>query len=394
MDISAIMKSYILCSAFFLHLITAVALPKHNKPVRGVWIPDPSHTTAMITYENVLKTVDLLEELKLNTVFVCAWAKGKTIYRSPLLKSRTGYRTIDEGYLLRESLANYNQPIKSPTGDPLKDLISEAHKRKIKVILWFEYGFMASHGVTQLNDPLLAANPHWASKGNDGKQSNYNKTDYYFNAYHPDLQQFMLDLIREALILYPQVDGIQGDDRMPAMPRNSGYDEYTISKYKAEHDGKEPPADFNNPEWVQWRLDILNRFAVEMHKTIKSVKKEAMVCFSPNPYPWCMDNLMQEWPKWIESGLVDILSVQCYRNSIEAYSSTVETALKYVLEKTQNNILNPGIILKNGSKLMSKELLIQQMETNKKLKTNGETFFYNEGLWNADVQEILKYHYK
>lgn len=387
------MRYLLLITLFSLQLISAVALPKQNKPVRGVWIPDPSHTTAMVTYENVLKTVDLLQELKLNTVFVCAWAKGQTIYRSSLLQSRAGYKTIDEGYLLKESMANYNQPLKSPTGDPLKDLVREAHKRKIKVILWFEYGFMATHGPTPENNPLLAGNPQWASRGNDGKQANYNKTDYYFNAYHPDLQEFMLKLIKEALTLYPEIDGIQGDDRMPAMPRNSGYDDYTVSKYKAEHNGNEPPADFNHPEWVRWRLDLLNRFAAEMYKTIKSAKKSTLVCFSPNPYPWCMDNLMQEWPQWIESGLVDILSVQCYRNSVEAYSSTVETAENYVREKTKKSILNPGIILKNGSKIMSKELLTQQLEVNKKLNTNGETFFYNEGLLDGQVQEVLKSFY-
>ncbi len=367
---------------------------KKSEPVRAVWIPDPSHTTALTTYENVIKTVDLMAELRLNTIFLCAWARGKTIYRSPFLQSISGYEAIDEGYLLKEHLATYNQPGKSPTGDPLRDLLREAHKRKIRVILWFEYGFMASHGPTPENNPLLLKNPEWMSKGNDGKQSNYNKTDYYFNGYHPDLQQFVLKLVKEALTLYPELDGVQGDDRMPAMPRNSGYDAYTVSRYKNEHNGADPPADFNDPGWVRWRLDILNRFAAELYNTVKSVKKQALVCFSPNPYPWCMENLMQEWPQWVESGLVDLLSVQCYRNTIQAYTSTVENASEILSEKTSNNILNPGIILKNGSKIMPVELLIQQLEVNKKLRTNGEAYFYNEGLWDKGIQEVLKNMYK
>lgn len=365
-------------------------LKKGNVPVRAVWIPDPSHTKALTSYENLLKTVNGIEELKLNTIFVCAWAKGKTIYPSPLLKSRSTWPSINDGYFFKDFITTYNHPKKSPTSDPLRDLINESHKRKIKVILWFEYGFMASHGQTPDNDPLFSANPHWMSKGNDARQSNYNKTDYYFNAYHPDLQEFMLQLFEEALTLYPGIDGIQGDDRLPAMPRNSGYDEFTVSKYKSEHNGAEPPTDFNNAEWVRWRLNILNEFGKKMYNRIKSRKASAMVCFSPNPYPWCLDNLMQDWPQWIDNGIVDLLSVQCYRNTIEAYTSTVETAQKYVSEKTKKNILNPGIILKNGSKIMQKELLIKQLEANKKLKTNGEAFFYNEGLWDKDVQEVLK----
>jgi len=387
------MKRIILLSIVFLLLCSAEASSKRTRPVRAVWIPDPSHTDALTTYANVLKTVDLMSDLHLNTIFLCAWAKGKTIYPSPLLKSRSAWATIDEGYMLTESVQGYHLPISSPTGDPLKDLIREAHKRKIKVILWFEYGFMASHGPTPGSDPLLTANPHWMSQGNDGKQSNYNKTDFYFNAYHPDVQQFMLKLIEEAMTLYPGIDGIQGDDRMPAMPGNSGYDEYTVSRYRTEHNGAKPPADFKQPDWVRWRLDILNNFGIEMYKTIKKKNPRAWVCFSPNPYPWCRDNLMQEWPVWIESGIVDLLSVQCYRNTIEAYNSTVETALQYVVEKTGKNLLNPGIILKNGIKIMPEELLTQQLETNKRLNTNGEAFFYNEGLLNSQVQEALKTNY-
>jgi uncharacterized lipoprotein YddW (UPF0748 family) len=387
------MNKYAMTIGLIFFSLLSGAYPE-EKPVRAVWIPDPSHTSALQTYDKVLKTIDLLHELQLNTIFVCTWAKGKTIYPSPVLQKRAGYKTADEGWLMKEYMNDYNFPLKSPTGDPLKDLAREARKKNIRVILWFEYGFMASHGPTPEIHPLLENNPQWASKGNDGKQSNYNKTDYYFNAYHPDLQQFMLDLIREALTLYPEVDGIQGDDRMPAMPRNSGYDEYTVEKYKKEHGGAEPPADFNNEQWVRWRLDILNRFGAEMHNTIKQASSEKQMCFSPNPYPWCMENLMQEWPQWIEAGIVDLLSVQCYRNTIEAYKTTVETASKYAGEKTDKRILNPGIILKNGSKIMSKELLIQQLEANKKLKTNGEAFFYNEGLWYKDVQEVLKMNYQ
>jgi uncharacterized lipoprotein YddW (UPF0748 family) len=368
--------------------------PTHETPVRAVWIPDPSHTSCMHTYQQVLNLVDLLNDLHINTIYLCSWARTQTIYKSRVLVNHSTYNTPDEGYLFQDYLAAYNNPAVSPTGDPVKDLIREAHTKNIKVIFWFEYGFMASRGATPLTNPLLAENPEWMSKNAAGTQANYNGTDYYFNAYHPDVQEFIIQLIDESMTLYPEIDGIQGDDRMPAMPGNSGYEDYTVNRYKAEHGGMAPTTDFNNAGWVRWRLDILNTFGKMLYLKVKSKNPDALVCFSPNPYPWCEENLMQEWPQWIESGIVDLLSVQCYRNTIEAYQSTLYTARSYIKAKTAKNILNPGIILKNGNTVMSPDLLQAQLKVNQEIHTNGEAFFFVDGLYDKQVQEVLKAFYQ
>lgn len=367
--------------------------PAPTTAIRAVWIPDPSHTDAMISYQNVLNSVKLLDELNINTVYLCAWARSQTIYKSQVLKDNSTYASKEDGYLFNNYMGNYNTPTASPTGDPVKDLITEAHKKGIKVVFWFEYGFMASNGKTPANNPILAKNPSWLGIAADGNQSNYNGTDYYFNGYDPAVQNFMLALIDESMTLYPEIDGIQGDDRMPAMPRNSGYDDYTTNKYKAEHDGVAPPTQINDSTWVRWRLNILNDFGKKMYQQIKAKKANAWVCFSPNPYPWCMDNLMQEWPKWIENNIVDVLSVQCYRSDVASYTNTIQEARKYIKQKTNKRIFNPGMILKNGSNIMSPALLEGQLNANKDINTNGEAFFYIDGLKDSAVQKVLKKWY-
>ena len=361
--------------------------------IRAVWIPDPSHTTAMTTYQNVLSTIALLDELNMNTIYLCTWARSQTAYKSQVLLNNSTYASKEAGYLFNPYISGYNTPVSSPTGDPVKDLITEAHKKNIKVIFWFEYGFMASNGVTPANNPILQKHPQWKGINSNGEQSNYNNTDYYFNAYNPEVQGFLLSLIEESISLYPEVDGIQGDDRMPAMPRNSGYDDYTVTKYKAEHGGQTPPASFNDASWVRWRLDILNNFAKQLYTRVKAKKNNAVVCFSPNPHPWSEDNLMQAWPQWISDNCVDFLAVQCYRNTIEAYTSTITSTQASIKAKTNKRIFNPGIILKNGSVIMNKDLLDAQMKANRNIHSNGEAFFYIEGLKDAAVQDVLKKYY-
>lgn len=354
-----------------------------EEPVRGVWIPDPSFTDMMHTHERLVDDLDRLHRTGINTLFVCAYARTATIFPSRVYLENSTFNDPDSCYMLTPYRSTYGGA--EGRFDPLRDLIDEAHARHMKVILWFEYGFMGSHGATPADHPLLARHPEWASRASDGGQANYNGSDFYLNGYHPGFQEFMLRLIDEALTMYPDVDGIQGDDRMPAMPRNSGYDDFTAARYR-EQTGKTPPADCNDAEWVRWRLDQLNDFARRLHERVKS-RGDYAVCFSPNPYPWCAENLMQEYPAWVKEGLVDLLSVQCYRFDTEAYASTLD-GVRASLEGCDVP-LNPGIILKVGQRVIDPEVLERELELNRQAGILGESFFYNEGLFDERIARVI-----
>ena len=357
--------------------------------IRGVWVPAPRFTSVLHTNDNVKQFVRQLDELNMNAIFLVAYAETKTIYCSEVLKRYSTYQDVKDGWLL----AQYDY--KSSTGDPVRDLIDEAHKKGIKVFFWFEYGFMGEGRPIADTNPLLANNPHWIGINNEGQPANYNKHDYYFNSYNPAVQNFLIDLVVEALTLYPDLDGIQGDDRLPAMPRNSGYDSYTVSLYQAQHNGALPPMDYNDKKWVGWRLNILNDFARRLYQSVKSVNPKAFVSFAPNPYPWCEDNLMQDWPQWCKDGVCDLLAVQCYRYSEEAYKNTVSGVLNNIKGNGAKVLFAPGMILMEGSSSkMTPELLIKQININRELGLNGEIYFYNKSLNNPAVQNVLRKVYK
>jgi uncharacterized lipoprotein YddW (UPF0748 family) len=362
-----------------------------TEAVRGVWVPAPHHTTVLHTYQNVQKFVKLLDSLNFNAIFLVSYAETKTIYPSKVIQKYTGSKTKGETNLLDPYLKSYNQPLKSPTQDPVADLIRLAHQHHIKVFFWYEYGFMGDTKPITSENPLLAKNPDWLGMTNDKKPTAYNNKDFYFNAYHPKVQKYIIKLIQEGIKKYPDVDGIQGDDRLPAMPKNSGYDAYTVAKFKAEHQGNPPPQDFNNTDWVNWRINLLNRFGKRLYSAAREVKKDIMVSFAPNPYPWSKENLMQDWPTWIGSGICDLLAVQCYRYNAEAYKNTVSEALSYVKKHNPSQLFAPGIILmEGGSTKMTPNLLKQQVNINRELGINGEIYFYNEALKNPEMQKVFK----
>ncbi|WP_239063522.1 glycoside hydrolase family 10 protein [Bacteroides sp. 51] len=359
--------------------------------IRGVWVPAPRFTDVLHTYDNVKDFVKVLDDLNMNALFLVSYAGTETIFKSDVLTKYSTYQSSSEGYMLRAYMQNYQ----SATNDPVRDLLDEAHKRGIKVFFWFEYGFMGEGKPIPATNPLLAKNPTWLGMGNDKLPANYNHSDYYYNAYNPAVQQFLLELVEEAITLYPDVDGIQGDDRMPAMPRNSGYDDYTVALYKEQHGGQAPPADCNDAAWVRWRLDLLNDFARRLHQRVKAKGPDVMVSFAPNPYPWCEEKLMQEWPQWCKEGLCDVLAVQCYRYSGEAYRSTVTEVLKYIKSSNPKQVFAPGMILmEGGNAKMTPELLKEQLEINRQLGVNSEIYFYNKAITDPELQRVWKEMYQ
>lgn len=359
--------------------------------VRGVWVPAPRFTNVLHTYQNVDAFVNLLADLKLNAIFLVSYAENKTLYPSKVLKQYSGAKYMKETSLLAPYFESYKSSSENKGTDPIKDLIKLAHQKNIKVFFWYEYGFMGDTKPITKDNLLLANNPDWLGIANDGSPAAYHKKDYYFNSYNPKVQDYMIKLIEEGIQLYPEIDGIQGDDRLPAMPKNSGYDNYTINKYKSEHGGKQPSVDFNDKEWVDYRIRILNQFCARLYKAAHRVKEDIIVSFAPNPYPWSKDNLMQDWPSWLANKNCDLLAVQCYRYNIEAYTNTVTEALSYINVNNPKQLFAPGIILmEGGATKMSPDLLKQQIAINRKLGINGEIFFYNEALKVKEIQDALK----
>jgi uncharacterized lipoprotein YddW (UPF0748 family) len=152
-----------------------------------------------------------------------------------------------------------------------------------------------------------------------------------------------------------------------------------------------PPPNFKDEAWVRWRLDILNKFGKKVYKKVKATQPNVMVSFAPNPYPWCKDNLMQEWPQWVSNGICDLLAVQCYRRDSLAYANTVKEAQSHIAPPVgRKQLFAPGILLMVSGEISEAEQVKKQIEANRKLNTDGEIFFYNEGLRKAEIRAVFK----
>jgi uncharacterized lipoprotein YddW (UPF0748 family) len=342
---------------------TAQAQPATSAlPIRGVWIPTPDHTSFWTSRASIDKHLDDLSAAGINSVFVVMWNQGRTFYPSKVMEGLTGI-AIDERMKGR---------------DPLREIVESAKPRKMRVYAWFEFGF-ATDVRGGKGSEIAPAKPAWMAQTSTGQPLVKNGFRW-LNALDPAVQDFMLSLLMEVVDGY-DVTGIQGDDRLPALPVEGGYNLNVVAAYRAAHEGREPPANHKDKAWVQWRSDRLSQFMQRIFAETKKRKPTMQVAMAPSVFPFSRDEYLQDWPTWVKNGWVDLVSPQLYRKDMLHYQSAVNAVVNKQVAAADLHKVAPGVLLNLGkSYAASAELLKQMVEANRKAGITGEVFFYNEGV--------------
>lgn len=323
---------------------------------RGVWITTTA-STALDSRDNIKQTVLNCKTAGINHIFVVVYNNARTIYPSQVMNALIGKPQL-ERFIGR---------------DPLQEIIEEGRAAGIKVHAWFEYGFASSFSAN--GGPIIAAKPGCAAKDIGGSLVVKNGFDW-LNAFHPEVQDYMISLIKEVVINY-DIDGVQGDDRLPACPSTSGYDSYTAGLYKAET-GQDPPGNDKEANWVNWRAKKLNAFLKRLRTEVKTIKPSLIFTMSPSPYPFSLNEYLQAWPTWVDSGYVDAVFPQIYRYDISAYNATL-IQQKNAVNGNLTNVY-PGVLVKSGSYVATDGFLSQMVQANRNNGYKGEAWFFYEGV--------------
>ena len=324
--------------------------------LRGAWVTNVA-STAMDSRANIKACVTTCKAAGINNIFMVVYNNARTCYPSNVMDTVVGIK-------IKESFAGR---------DPLQEMIEEAHTQNIKVHAWFEYGFASSY----LNNggPIIAARPQWAAR--DVSNNLVVKNDFFWlNAFHPGVQDYMINLFKEVVTNY-NVDGVQGDDRLPALPTTAGYDTYTVSQYMAEN-GTAPPSNHLDAAWIQWRAKRLNSFLKRLRTAVKTIKPTVQFTMSPSPYPWGLTEYLQDWPTWVDSAWVDAIIPQCYRYNITDYNNTINQQKTYYRNPAVP--FYPGVLAKVAAYTPEDAFLKAMIAKNRSVGFKGECFFFYEGI--------------
>ena len=328
--------------------------------LRGVWLTNID-SDVLFSREGIARAMQRLAQLNFNTVYPAVWNWGYTLYPSQVAERTFGQKIEpDPGLKGRDILA---------------EIIQHGRDKDLRVIPWFEFGFMAP-----ADSELARRRPAWITNRFDGTQIKMegDHPRVWLNPFHPDVQQFILDLILEIVTKY-DVDGIQFDDHF-GLPSEFGYDEFTVDLYKKENGGQSPPEDPKDPKWIRWRANKITEFKERVFKGIKELKQDCIISLSPNPQRFSYEFFLADWETWERRGYVEELIVQLYRDDLNIFIQELE---RPEVEAARTHIpVGIGILSGLKNRPVSMEQIQKQLEVVREKGFSGVSFFFYESLWN------------
>ena len=329
--------------------------------LRGVWLTNID-SDVLFSQESTSESLNSLAQLNFNTVYPTVWNWGYTLYPSQVAKKVTGY---------------FKDPEKGLKGrDVLQEIVEQGHQKKMSVIPWFEFGFMAP-----ADSQLAQRHPNWLTQRQNGEQiwlEGKTHERVWLNPLNPEVQEFIEDLVVEIVSNY-DIDGIQFDDHF-GFPSDFGYDDFTVKLYQQEHNGKSPPTDYQDSEWIGWRANKITNYIERLFRAIKDNNPQVIVSLSPNPQEFSLNSYLLDWETWERKGLVEELVLQVYRNQLSDFRR--ELAQPAVQAAKRHIPVGIGILSGIKPRFVPLEQIETQVQTVREEGFAGVSFFFYESLWN------------
>ena len=191
------------------------AIPYNANELKGVWVRPIETTPAEIE-----KTLDRIQSAGITDIFLETYFHGKTIYPSD-------YMRINGVIWQREEFKGF---------DPLEIWIKQAHKRKMKIHIWFETFYAGIDNPQYTPNHVLSVYPLWANKRLANYDSLYpvpslsEHNGYFLDPANPQVQTYLLGILNEIVTKY-KPDGINLDYIRYPQTVDSSYSSYAKSNW-------------------------------------------------------------------------------------------------------------------------------------------------------------------
>ena len=357
-------QEYAIKAMNYANQALATAIPYKSNELKGIWIRPTSKTEA-----GIISTLDKLETAGINNVFLETYFHGRTIFPS-------------------QTMEKYGFIVQNPNFegiDPLKIWITEAHKRGIKVHIWFESFYIGNK--PQVNNTILAVNPDWSNvnlRSVDAPlpvSSSSEHNGYFLDPANPAVQTFLKELITEIITTY-NPDGINLDYiRYPQSVRarymnyaasNWGYTKYARDEFKLIYG--EDPANLTYSsklwrEWDKYRQDKITLFVDSVSKICRQNKITLTAVVFPDKYG-ALETKQQDWVTWSENNYIDAFTPLFLTCDAKTIKVMIYNMLKEMSPRTK---LYAGLFVTfmGGSE----EDLIRQIHETRKLNLGGVILF-------------------
>lgn len=213
-------------------------------------------------------------------------------------------RTADE--------SPYQECRKTLGEDPLGLFINKAHANAIQVHAWFNVLSLSRNDQA----PLLSKYG-WdiLTRNRETKTSLWDyavDNQLFLEPGDPNVRAELITILEELLKGYPGLDGVQFDYiRYPDSTPFYGHTPVNEARFKKSSAGKKIVD--SDPEWKEWKrnqvTELLQRMVIKARVLSPNLRISTTSC---TPFVRAYEECFQNWPSWVNSGLIDFVTVMAY----------------------------------------------------------------------------------
>ena len=263
--------------------------------------------------------------------------------------------------------------------DFLEVLLTEAHKRNMKVHPIIHPGYRVKL------EGEIKQHPEWLIVGRKG--------EIYpnLNLANKEARDYILRGISYVLKNY-DVDGIRLDYIRFQLHNGFSYDKATCEAFKKEF-GKSPLEVKDDCgsiiwcEWIKWNAKQVTTFVREVKNLIKKSGKN--IPLSVDVFPdlsAAKTEIAQDWGKWADEGIVDVLCPMIYTNNLDVFRNCVKEAIKITDGKC---LVYPSIGCTTSHNKNTPDGVVESVKISREEGADG-VYFFSAYSFNDEIIEKLK----
>lgn len=276
-------------------------------PRRGLLVSLVQNPPVLSSRHEIKKLIDFSKKADIQILFVQVYRAGKAWFPAS-----------------RADTQAYETAFKMVQEDPFSFLMRQAHQAGIEVHAWVNMLSLSANAEA----PILrkyGSDILTQDRQNKKTLSEYKIDDQYFlEPGDPRVRKELLWLVREILLAYPDLDGIQFDYiRYPDTHPVYGYAPENLRRFQQATGIFDPEE--KNLIWQDWKrqqVTELLKMLVDQARTIRPrIQASATGCM---PYARAYYEAFQDWPSWLERGLVDFVTAMNYSVIPDEYAKRNE----------------------------------------------------------------------
>ncbi|MCX5681989.1 MAG: family 10 glycosylhydrolase [Candidatus Omnitrophica bacterium] len=217
----------------------------------------------------------------------------------------------------------YEICFKKISEDPFSFLIKRAHAAGLEVYAWFNMLTLSENKNAKIlkkyGPEVLTRNLKTKKKIEDYKID----SQYFLEPGDPRVRAELIAIVEEVLRGYPKLDGVLFDYiRYPDEKPAYGYTPVNIERFKKATGLK--AVEEKSDAWKNWKGRQVTEFLEMLVKRVRSLHPDIHVAATGcMPYVRAYYEAFQDWPSWLDAGVVESVTVMNYSPDPQEFESCI-----------------------------------------------------------------------